>query len=289
MKSAEHEDLDQRAVGANRPDRAIGAWLKCLVVFALLSMLKFATAQSTDPAQLRRIIDQKNAEAAAATWGDWKASPPVTPPDSSSAASQTSSAGSRSDGSGGAARGSGGLESSVDGSSVARNAPEPGGSDSAISAFSAVSGDASSVAAIAVATPSLPGVLVPKDSAGLSVESRAAESQARQAEITYKNGVLLVKADDSSLKEILSRIAALTGMTVQGSVADERVFGSYGPSKPATILSTLLQGTSSNMLLVEGPHATVRELTLTTRLQRGTETAQGYTTAVSSEGAVPQR
>jgi hypothetical protein len=55
-------------------------------------------------------------------------------------------------------------------------------------------------------------------------------------------------------------------MKISGGVMDERVFGSYGPAAPAQILATLLDGTGSNMLLVQGTDASMAELILTPRL-----------------------
>jgi hypothetical protein len=85
------------------------------------------------------------------------------------------------------------------------------------------------------------------------------------AEVTYANGLLTVAADDSSLNQILQEIARQTGMKVTGSVSDERVFGRYGPSTPARVLASLLDGTGSNMLLRETASSAPAELILTPR------------------------
>jgi hypothetical protein len=83
--------------------------------------------------------------------------------------------------------------------------------------------------------------------------------------VTYTAGLLTVRAEDSSLNLILRQIARLTGMTITGGVADQRVFGDYGPSKPSEILSTLLDGSDSNVVLRGGPHAAIVELILSPR------------------------
>jgi hypothetical protein len=54
-------------------------------------------------------------------------------------------------------------------------------------------------------------------------------------------------------------------MKVTGGVADERVYGQYGPSTPSVVLAALLDGTGSNMLLVDNAKGPT-ELILTPRL-----------------------
>jgi hypothetical protein len=44
-------------------------------------------------------------------------------------------------------------------------------------------------------------------------------------------------------------------MKITGGVVDERVFGTYGPGAPAKILTSLLEGTGSNVLLIQSPKA----------------------------------
>jgi hypothetical protein len=85
------------------------------------------------------------------------------------------------------------------------------------------------------------------------------------AEVTYTGGALFVSASNSSLNQILREISSQTGIKISGGVADERVFGQYGPNAPAQILSALLDGTGSNMLLVHGDDDTPAELILTPR------------------------
>ena len=56
-----------------------------------------------------------------------------------------------------------------------------------------------------------------------------------RARVTYTNGLLQVRADDSSLNQILRDISAETGMKIIGGVADQRVFGSYGPASAGAV------------------------------------------------------
>ena len=86
-----------------------------------------------------------------------------------------------------------------------------------------------------------------------------------RAQVTYVGGLLDVRADNSSLSGILRDIAQATGMKLTGGVADQRVFGNYGPAEPSTLLATLLDGTGTNMLLRETADNGPRELILTQR------------------------
>jgi hypothetical protein len=90
--------------------------------------------------------------------------------------------------------------------------------------------------------------------------------QRHRARVTYMDGMLEVRADNSSLNQILREVSRETGMKIVGGVADQRVFGSYGPAPAGTVLQTLLDGTNTNMLLRETPstHAPV-QLVLTPR------------------------
>jgi len=89
--------------------------------------------------------------------------------------------------------------------------------------------------------------------------------RAHPAEVTYAAGLINVRADNSSLNQILHAISRLTDMTITGGVADQRVFGNYGPAEPSTILATLLGGTGSNMLLRISTTDQPSELILTPR------------------------
>jgi hypothetical protein len=92
-----------------------------------------------------------------------------------------------------------------------------------------------------------------------------APTPARQAQVTVTGSLVTVSADDSSLNQILREIGRLTGMKITGGVADERVFGTYGPADSGTILAALLRGTGSNMLLIADDAQRPRELVLTPR------------------------
>lgn len=113
-----------------------------------------------------------------------------------------------------------------------------------------------------------------------------AQRPPQRAQVTYTDGTLAVSAENSSLNQILRQIATDTGMRITGGVADERVFGQYGPATPAEILSALLDGTSSNMILVQRDDATLAELILTPR--KGGPTPPNPNAHNFDEGAVQQ-
>jgi hypothetical protein len=92
---------------------------------------------------------------------------------------------------------------------------------------------------------------------------RVDTSQRHRARVIYTNGLLEVHADNSSLNQILREISRQTGMKIVGGVADQRVFGSYGPAPAATVLQTLLDGTGTNILLQESRTHAPEQLVLT--------------------------
>lgn len=100
----------------------------------------------------------------------------------------------------------------------------------------------------------------------MMLQAQTAPPPKQPAHVTYANGQLTVSASNSSLNQILRDIASETGMKITGGVADERVFGQYGPAAPSKVLGDLLDGTGSNMLLVHATAATPAELVLTPRL-----------------------
>jgi hypothetical protein len=108
---------------------------------------------------------------------------------------------------------------------------------------------------------------LPAPIAATSTSSTATATKPRRAEVTFDRGLLDVRANDSSLNQILRSISQVTGMKIVGGVAEERVFGNYGPAEPATVLATLLGGTGSNMVLRETASQGPAELILTPRTQ----------------------
>ena len=106
---------------------------------------------------------------------------------------------------------------------------------------------------------------MPAPIASTPLTSAPPRTRPRAAQVQFANGMLDVRADDSSLRQILRSIARRTGMKITGGVADQRVYGNYGPAPASSILATLLDGTGVNMFLRSTPDAVPVELLLTPR------------------------
>jgi hypothetical protein len=92
-----------------------------------------------------------------------------------------------------------------------------------------------------------------------------AELPPQRADVTYSQGKLAVQADNASLNQILREISRQTGIKITGGVDEERVFGKYGPSPASEVLASLLDGTGSNLLLIQSDATSPGELILTPR------------------------
>jgi hypothetical protein len=113
------------------------------------------------------------------------------------------------------------------------------------------------------ATPptTLPGQTAP----GMSAPLTPPPNPPHRADVLFAHGQLQVRADNSSLNQILRSIAHLTGLKITGGVEEQRVFGNYGPGPLSTVLATLIDGTGANIFLLGGNATTPPELILTSR------------------------
>ena len=112
-------------------------------------------------------------------------------------------------------------------------------------------------------SPALPAT--PPTSAQQPAAATAAKPAAHRAVVVYAQGKLEITADNSSLNQILRDVSRQTGMKITGGIAEQRVYGKYGPGAPGVILTNLLEGSGSNMLLRENPAHAPTELVLTSR------------------------
>ena len=116
-----------------------------------------------------------------------------------------------------------------------------------------------------------PASTAQKETAPVTVASAAAppsllDKPAEPPKVDLAQGRLTIHADNSSLADILHRLTSDSGMTVDGLGGDQRIFGSYGPGDPQEVLSTLLDGSGYNVVMVGRTESgTPKQLSLTPR------------------------
>ncbi len=74
--------------------------------------------------------------------------------------------------------------------------------------------------------------------------------QPAPAAVTWDSQGLSIQAKNSSLQQILEDVATATGAKLEGTVANQRVFGVYGPGQARDVLIQLLQGSGYNVLMI---------------------------------------
>jgi hypothetical protein len=86
------------------------------------------------------------------------------------------------------------------------------------------------------------------------------------ASISFANDQLTVVANNASLDTTLRAIGSRTGMQIDGLQHDLRFFGTYGPGRPADVLTSLLDGSGYNVMMVgTDADGAPRHLVLSTR------------------------
>ncbi|MGD0829667.1 MAG: hypothetical protein ABR907_01905 [Terracidiphilus sp.] len=86
------------------------------------------------------------------------------------------------------------------------------------------------------------------------------------ATITWDSRGLSIEASNSSLRQILDDVAAVTGAKVDGLGPDERIFGSFGPGRANDVIFQLLHGSDYNVLMIgDQGQGTPRQILLTSR------------------------
>ena len=109
------------------------------------------------------------------------------------------------------------------------------------------------------------------------------QEPAKDAQVSFAGDRLSIRADNSSLSAILHKVAAQSGMQVEGLAGDERVFGTFGPGSPSDVLADLLNGTAYDVALIgNASYGAPRELILTP--SRGGGVARGITMPVQAQG-----
>ena len=119
---------------------------------------------------------------------------------------------------------------------------------------------------LSLSTAAFAGPLTAQTVVAPQPPAAASPKAPRRSDVSLSNGLLTVQAHNASLGQLVREIARQTGMRISGSVAEDRVFGNYGPAAPAKVLAILLDGTGSNLLIVQNASDHLTELILTPRL-----------------------
>ncbi|MDE3188453.1 MAG: hypothetical protein KGM96_13145 [Acidobacteriota bacterium] len=98
--------------------------------------------------------------------------------------------------------------------------------------------------------------------------------KAAPAAVTWDSRGLSIQAKNSSLQQILEDVATATGAKLEGTVADQRVFGVYGPGQARDVLIQLLQGSGYNVLMIgDQDRGAPSRIVLTARSAGGQQTS----------------
>ena len=95
---------------------------------------------------------------------------------------------------------------------------------------------------------------------------RPTQEAARAAIVKLDLHSLTIRADNSSLSQILRDLSTSSGMHVEGLATDQRIYGSFGPGEPLTVLASLVDGLGYNIMMVgESAAGVPRQLILSPR------------------------
>ena len=96
--------------------------------------------------------------------------------------------------------------------------------------------------------------------------------------VSFTRGEVLVTANNSDLNQTLLQISRAAGIKLTGTAGESRVYGTYGPGKPSDVLTSLIDGTGTNMLFVQGNGTVPAELILSPRTGEATPPSPKPTT-----------
>ena len=142
-----------------------------------------------------------------------------------------------------------------------------------------------------VAEPVIPIVQAPPPPPPSPEQSPAAAPQ-----VNYQDGQLSIRSDNSTLGAILSAVKARTGATVEGPgvTSSDRIATQLGPGDPRDVLTTLLNGSKYDFILLGGPGspASVQKIILSARANSGssgaTQNQQATARTFSTPGDIQQ-
>jgi len=108
--------------------------------------------------------------------------------------------------------------------------------------------------------------------------------------VTWDSQGLKIDASNASLHQILDDVSTATGTKVEGFVADERVFGEYGPGQARDILSQLLHGSGYNVLMIgDQGEGTPRQIVLSPRKTGATPASANRPSQDAQDEDVPEQ
>jgi hypothetical protein len=114
-------------------------------------------------------------------------------------------------------------------------------------------------------------------------ESQLSQEPAHPAVIEVAPHSLTIRANDSSLSQILRDLSATSNMTIQGLGRDERIYGNFGPGEPRDVIFSLIDGLNYNVLMVgESKSGIPRQIILSPRAME-TVQQQGAVRAPEAE------
>jgi hypothetical protein len=105
-------------------------------------------------------------------------------------------------------------------------------------------------------TPSTPASASPSAAGEQPVPARIrgslpAQTAATQPQVTFRDGLLSIRAENSTLGDVLRAVQNATGAVIESpGFASERVYVNLGPGGPRDILATLLNGSHYDYILL---------------------------------------
>ncbi len=117
-------------------------------------------------------------------------------------------------------------------------------------------------------------------------------STAMPASVNWNGRNLTIAASNSTLTQILRDVSTATGVKVEGmsnTPSNDRIYGSYGPAPAREVLSSLLEGSGYNVLMIgDQGEGTPRELVLTSKAVRSSSASQSAQPNHSAEEDGPE-
>ena len=151
---------------------------------------------------------------------------------------------------------------------------------------------ASFVPALLGQMPSKPASAVPSASGQPPASQRSisppAETPATPPQVTFHDGLLSIRAENSTLGDVLRAVQNATGATIESpGLTSERVYVKLGPGEPRDVLASLLNGSHYDYILLGSPQQPngVTRVMLTTRQNSSAEPAAYHGCAINSSSA----